>query len=149
MGCERYAGSMRAVCFVGHSLKSVAGRVPSCGGLWRYSLVVLRCSWLRAALPFSGDNGLQILTLSSFLAAVSVGSLGDRLCLVDGGLLDIGAIHRGLPRHALAQVQGRRRGGEMRCTIRPSRRADCTSWACSAVKGVNGCCLHGRYSSSA
>lgn len=72
------------------------------------------------ALPLGRDDRLQVLALPPLrLAAVAVGRLRDRFRLVDGRLLDVGAIHRGLPRHALAH--GRRRGGEVRCAIRPSR----------------------------
>lgn len=91
---------------------------------------------LRAALPLGRDNGLQVLALPPLgLAAVTVGRLRDRLRLVDGGLLDVGAIHRELPRHALAH--GSRRGGEMDA-IRPSRAPQKTSSA-----GDRECCPFG------
>lgn len=54
-----------------------------------------------AGLLLRGDDGLQVLPLPPLLAAVAVRCLRDLLRLVDGGLLDIGAIHIGLPRHAL------------------------------------------------
>ena len=70
-------------------------------------------------LRLGGDDGLEVLALSALLARAAIRGVRDLLRLVDGRLLDVGAIHRGLPRHALAH--GRRRGGEVRCAIRPSR----------------------------
>ena len=54
-----------------------------------------------AGLLLRGNDGLQVLALPPLLPAVAVGCLRDLLRLVDGRLLDIGAIHIGLPRHAL------------------------------------------------
>jgi hypothetical protein len=72
-------------------------------------------------LLLCGDDGLQVLALPPLLAAVAVGCLRDLLRLVDGRLLDIGAIHRALPRHALGRrlemrgVLGLRSGAREAC----------------------------------
>lgn len=77
------------------------------GAVGRADVLVLegrgrRGRGILAGLLLRGDDGLQVLALPSLLAAVAVGSLRDLLRLVDGGLLDVGAIHDGrLPRHAL------------------------------------------------
>jgi hypothetical protein len=50
-----------------------------------------------AGLLLGGDDGLQVLPLPPLLAAVAVRGLRDLLGLVDGGLLDVGAIHGVFP----------------------------------------------------
>jgi hypothetical protein len=68
-----------------------------------------RC--ILAGLLLRGDDGLQVLALPPLLAAVAVRGLRDLFGLVDGGLLDVGAIHIGLPRHALGCSVRLRVGG--------------------------------------
>lgn len=73
-------------------------------------------------LGVGGDDGLEVLALSSFLAAVAVRGLRDLLRLVDGSLLDVGAVHHVAPRRkrllygwpVRAAGGGGRRGGRGR-----------------------------------
>lgn len=74
-------------------------------------------------LLLGGDDGLQVLALPALLAAGAVRSLRDLLGLVDGRLLDVGAIHRGRARLALGGERRAARGcGCGACAIRRSGR---------------------------
>jgi hypothetical protein len=50
---------------------------------------------LLALTLLGGDDRLEVPALATLLASVAIGSLRNLLRLADGGLLDVGAVHRG------------------------------------------------------
>lgn len=113
-----------------------------------------RCILARL-LALGGDNGLQVLALSALLAAVAVRCLRDLLRLVDGRLLDVGAIHRvassSPPRAGLAAGRASRGCGlrvavcGMRYAVRRSGRVLLgTSAGGYRICVLGGAAAHGR-----
>lgn len=82
-----------------------------------------------AALLLRGDDGLQVLALPPLLAAAAVRRLRDLLRLVDGGLLDVGAIH-GAPSPPRAGCGRLLLGAGLRVAFRRSGRVGLRSSAC-------------------
>jgi hypothetical protein len=84
----------------GAGARSARGSICAAGG-WADVLVLeaarRRGRGVLAGLLLRGDDGLQVLPLPPLLAAVAVRGLRDLLGLVDGGLLDVGAIHGVFP----------------------------------------------------
>ena len=84
-----------------------------------------------ALLLLSGDDGLEVLAFSAFLAPVAVRGLRDLLCLVNGSLFDVGTVHHGLlasPPQARYQWEGRRAWAMLRCDQAGGRVGIMGSW---------------------
>lgn len=99
-------------------------------------------------LLLGGDDGLEVGALPALLASVAIGGLCNLLGLVDGGLLDIGAVHVGvvavhtgegaLGRGAVRLVSWRRMGATGDREIGEARRARLIERLPSGARAVGG-----------